>query len=171
MKNSAIRGLLLVAACLSVQPLPAQTLCDHPMTAPIAKKLAWIDKVRHNVEWAGQRRFNYTIQDLNADGKPEYVVVMLDSGGTGGRVVYLFSHRLEVVTRWTVMKFPIYASTHIRHHGWADLYTRNMGKLRVAHFAGGSYPTNPSMWCEADEGRDYRWVVLVHDPWLDFCTY
>jgi hypothetical protein len=164
--------LLCLALLLPHISANAQSgLCDRPETAIIAKRIAQVFILKYGKPAeADQRRFSYVAYDLNRDHKMEYLVVLLDIGGTGGRMGFLLGHDLDVITAFSLVKFPVYVSTHIYHDDWPDLYIKNWGGWHVGHYAGG-YGVNPSVWCMEDSVNVQHLRVLFEKPYAEICTF
>lgn len=168
-----LRTVLLCLALLlpHISANAQSSLCDRPETAIIAKRIAQVFILKYGKPAeADQRRFSYVAYDLNRDHKMEYFVVLLDIGGTGGRKGFLLGHDLDVITAFSLVKFPVYISKHIYHDGWPDLYINHWGGWHVGHYADG-FGVNPSVWCMEDSVQVQHLKVLFKDPWAEICTF
>ncbi|MBN2684063.1 MAG: hypothetical protein JXR40_02175 [Pontiellaceae bacterium] len=92
------------------------------------------------------RKFKYQAFDFNHDGEDEYVVALYTRyySGTGGSTAYIFDAQGTVVSRFTVVHFPIYVAAS-RSEGWQDLIIYSGGENRFVKRTGGAYPSNPSV--------------------------
>lgn len=92
------------------------------------------------------RRFLYDQVDLNGDGKLEILVGLTGSYfcGSGGCTVYLLTNQGDVITRFTVVDYPVYVDTQATN-GWSDLVMYSGGAYRRATYNGQTYPYNPSI--------------------------
>jgi hypothetical protein len=95
---------------------------------------------------ASARRFKYEAQDLNGDGKVEHFVLFQNPYfcGSGGCTYFLFSHKGQLLTRFTVADIPIVVLTS-KTKGWRDLLLFHRGQSHKLRFEGQRYPGNPSV--------------------------
>lgn len=91
------------------------------------------------------RHFKFSQYDLNNDGKQEILVGLTGSFfcGSGGCTVYLLTHQGDVITKFTVVEYPVYVDTSI-NLGWKNLVMYSGGAHRIVKWNGKSYPSNPS---------------------------
>lgn len=91
------------------------------------------------------RHFKFSQYDLNNDAKPEILVGLTGSFfcGSGGCTVYLLTHQGDVITKFSVVEYPVYVDT-AANHGWYNLVMYSGGAHREVKWNGRSYPTNPS---------------------------
>ncbi|WP_051260931.1 hypothetical protein [Algoriphagus marincola] len=91
------------------------------------------------------RQFKYSQVDLNEDGNLEILVGLTGPYfcGSGGCTVLLFTSHGDVITRFSVVKYPAYVDSETTN-GWKNLILYSGGKNRVVKFDGQKYPSNPS---------------------------
>ncbi|GMQ25295.1 hypothetical protein Aoki45_19770 [Algoriphagus sp. oki45] len=91
------------------------------------------------------RTYKYNQVDLNGDGDQEILVGMTGPFfcGSGGCTVLLLTSHGDVITRFSVVKYPAYLDDE-SSNGWKNLILYSGGANRVAQFDGTSYPANPS---------------------------
>lgn len=94
---------------------------------------------------AEQRKFKFHAVDLNKDGKNEYFVALYTPMycGSGGCTAYLLNADGSMNSRFTVVRFPIYAAA-TETEGWQDLVMYSGRENRLVKRKGGKYPSNPS---------------------------
>jgi hypothetical protein len=92
------------------------------------------------------RQFKYSPYDLNNDGKQEILVGLTGPYfcGSGGCTMYLLTNHGDVITKFSVVSYPVYVDT-ITTKGWKDLIIYSGGSNRVVKWNGKSYPSNPSI--------------------------
>lgn len=92
------------------------------------------------------RKFQLYQIDLNGDGENEVFVNFMTSYfcGTGGCNLLLLNNKLEVITKFTVLRTPLFAEKSIKN-GWNILLTRSGGELKELVYSNDTYPNNPSM--------------------------
>ena len=97
----------------------------------------WIDTI--------SRKFKYEQFDLNGDGKKEIFVGLTGPYfcGSGGCTMFLLSNQGNVITRFTVIDYPLYISTEETNE-WRDLILYSNKSYRKVSFESNSYPSNPS---------------------------
>lgn len=91
------------------------------------------------------RQFKYSQFDLNQDGNKEIFVGLTGPFfcGSGGCTMLLLSDHGEVITRFTVVDYPVYVITD-KSKGWNNLVIFSGGENRLLQFDGQGYPSNPS---------------------------
>lgn len=118
------------------------------------------------------RKFQMYKIDLNGDGKDEYFVRLMGSYfcGSGGCTFLLLDRYSEIITKFTVMRPPIYVSVE-KENGWRKLIVESEGKYKELVFNGKRYPSNPSVVSNSEKtpGNDYE--VLFDDVKLPAKTY
>ena len=111
--------------------------------------------------------------DLNNDGKNE-VFVNLPSQyfcGSGGCTLLLLNSDLKLVTKFTVIRTPLYAEKELVN-GYKKLLTKSEGEWKELDFDGKKYPSNSSLLKKssyADPG--YEAEVIFDDKYLKAKTY
>jgi hypothetical protein len=92
------------------------------------------------------RQFKYSQYDLNNDGRQEILVGLTGPYfcGSGGCTMYLLTNHGDVITKFSVVSYPVYVDT-ITTKGWKDLIIYSGGSNRVVKWNGKSYPSNPSI--------------------------
>lgn len=91
------------------------------------------------------RHFKYSQYDLNNDGRQEILVGLTGPYfcGSGGCTMYLLTHQGDVITKYSVVEYPVYVDTTATK-GWKDLIIYSGGANRSVKWNGKSYPSNPS---------------------------
>ena len=92
-----------------------------------------------------QRTFVAHQTDLNGDGDKELFVAFTSSYfcGSGGCTVLLLDSKLNLITKFTSMDFPLIASGTVEN-GWKDLVCYSDGDRELI-YKNGTYPSNPSI--------------------------
>lgn len=92
------------------------------------------------------KRFSYERIDLNQDGKDEIFINFSSPYfcGSGGCTVLLLSHDLKLVTRFTVMRPPLYVDSK-NHNDWKVLWLQEGDAWKMLKYNNGQYPSNPSI--------------------------
>ena len=95
---------------------------------------------------SASRKYLYDQVDLNGDGNMEILIGLNGSNfcGSGGCTVYLLTHQGDVITRFTVVDYPVYVATESTK-GWKNLVLTSGRKDRLVQFDGEKYPSNPSV--------------------------
>lgn len=95
---------------------------------------------------SASRKYLYDQVDLNGDGNMEILVGLNGSNfcGSGGCTVYLLTHQGDVITRFTVVDYPVYVAAESTY-GWKNLILTSGRKDRLLQFDGEKYPSNPSV--------------------------
>lgn len=96
------------------------------------------------------RKFQFYKVDLNADGNYEIFVRFLTPYfcGTGGCTFLLLDKYGEIITKFSVMRAPIFIET-IKENGWSILLVKDSGVFKELKYKNGTYPSNPSMLSKA----------------------
>jgi hypothetical protein len=94
---------------------------------------------------SASRRFRYDQVDLNQDDKLEILVGLTGPYfcGSGGCTIYLLSNHGDVITRFTVVDYPVYVDSEMTQ-GWSNLVCYSGSNYRKVEWNGNSYPSNPS---------------------------
>lgn len=92
------------------------------------------------------RQYNYVQVDLNSDTKKEILVGLIGPYfcGSGGCTVLLLTNHGDIITQFSVVKYPINLDTESTN-GWSNLILHSGGEDRIVKFDGITYPANPSM--------------------------
>lgn len=118
------------------------------------------------------RKFQMYKVDLNGDGKDEYFVLLMGSYfcGSGGCTFLLLDRYSEIITKFTVMRPPIYVSVE-KENGWRKLVVESEGKYKELVFDGKSYPSNPSVVADSkvQPGPDFE--IMFDNENLPAKTY
>lgn len=95
---------------------------------------------------SASRRFLYDQVDLNGDGNLEILVGLTGSYfcGSGGCTIYLLSSQGDVITRFTVVDYPVHVDNESTN-GWKNLVLNSGRKDRLVKYDGQKYPSNPSV--------------------------
>ncbi|MCD6544358.1 MAG: hypothetical protein J7K34_07595 [Flavobacteriaceae bacterium] len=96
------------------------------------------------------RKFQFYKVDLNDDGNDEIFVRFLTPYfcGTGGCTFLLLDKYGEIITKFTVMRAPIFIES-IKENGWSILLVKDSGVFKELKYKNGTYPSNPSMLIKA----------------------
>jgi hypothetical protein len=94
------------------------------------------------------RRFIFNKVDLNDDGNEEYLVGLIgpDFCGTGGCTMLILSQNLKLMSKITLVKYPVYLGTEETGNNiYKNIYLRTgqVGYVKLV-WNGGKYPGNPS---------------------------
>ena len=91
------------------------------------------------------RQFKFSEYDLNNDGKKEILVGLTGPYfcGSGGCTIYLLTYQGDVITKFSVVRYPVYVDT-TSTKGWKDLILYSGGENRCVKWNGRTYPSNPS---------------------------
>ena len=91
------------------------------------------------------RQFKYSQVDLNEDGSLEILVGLTGPYfcGSGGCTVLLLTNHGDMITRFSVVKYPAYLGQE-SSNGWKNLILFSGGKNRTVQYNGTTYPSNPS---------------------------
>jgi len=118
------------------------------------------------------RKFQMYTIDLNGDGKDEYFVRLLGSYfcGSGGCTFLLLDRYSEIITKFTVMRPPIYVSVE-KENGWRKLIVESEGKYKELVFDGKRYPSNPSVVADSKTQPGSDFEILFGDKNLPAKTY
>ena len=93
-----------------------------------------------------QRKFQFYQIDLNNDGGNEVFVNLMTSYfcGSGGCTILLLNNQLKPITKFTVIRTPLFAEQTLKN-GWRILLTKSEGELKEMIYNDGTYPSNPSV--------------------------
>jgi hypothetical protein len=96
------------------------------------------------------RRFIYNMVDLNDDGREEYLIGLMgpDFCGTGGCTMLILNQELKLISKITLVKYPIYLETdetgkNTNKFKNIFLRTGQVGYVKLV-WNGKKYPGNPS---------------------------
>lgn len=134
--------------------LQAKTPDTNDTSLPVNKTAALVkatlsdlykDDLAKNVVDTASRKFIFSEQDLNGDGKNEIFVGTTGPYfcGSGGCTILLLGSDGKLVNRFTVIGYPVFV-TNEKTHGWNNLVVSSGNKKRLLKFDGQKYPTNPS---------------------------
>lgn len=127
--------------------LPKITAEEHTINLVKAKLAAMFqDDLSKNLIDEKSRKFKLFEHNINADAKNEIFVGLSGSYfcGSGGCTLLLLNANGELITKFTVVDYPI-AIANTSTKGWKDLVITSNGKNHLMKFNGRSYPSNPSM--------------------------
>ena len=118
------------------------------------------------------RKFQMYKIDLNGDGKDEYFVRLMGSYfcGSGGCTFLLLDRYSEIITKFTVVRPPIYVSAE-KDNGWRKLMVESEGKFKELIFDGKSYPSNPSVAPDSKTQPGPDFEIIFDDKNLSSKTY
>lgn len=92
------------------------------------------------------RKFQFYRIDLNGDGDKEIFVRLFTSffSGTGGETLLLLDKYGEIITRFTVIRPPVFVERS-KVNGWALMLVKDRGEYKELKYINGTYPSNPSV--------------------------
>ncbi|OBW41941.1 hypothetical protein AB670_01756 [Chryseobacterium sp. MOF25P] len=92
------------------------------------------------------RKFQFFQIDLNNDGLKETFVNFLTPYfcGTGGCSMFLLDNDFKAITKFTVMRTPLYLSTNTEN-GWKIVYVKDRDGFKQLVYKNKKYPSNPSI--------------------------
>ena len=92
------------------------------------------------------KKFQFYSKDLNGDGNEEIFVRLMGPYfcGSGGCTFLLLDKYGEVITKFTVMRAPIFIEPS-KINGWSLLLVKDSGVFKELVYENGSYPSNPSV--------------------------
>jgi hypothetical protein len=92
------------------------------------------------------RRYFIDLHDLNNDGQGEIFVGLAGPYfcGSGGCTIILLSNKGNLITRFTVARYPFFLAD-AKTDGWKDLIIYSNGKNRTVKFRSAKYPSNVSL--------------------------
>lgn len=121
------------------------------------------------------RKFILDEIDLNNDGKKEIFVGFngMDFCGNAGCDAYLLSHEGDVITKFTIVQYPIVISDSKSKDNWQDLIITSRGVDYLVKWNGKKYPSNPSMEPKYtgkinDNNQRVLWNDKTPYPWFKF---
>lgn len=171
MKNTFIITTLILASftlfnCNKVENKPPTVISEHSIkdSATTEPKLPNTDqdstaeKIAHYIATEyikpedleameiSDRKFRYKEIDLNGDGNKEVFVIFSTPYfcGTGGCSMILLDDQLKPITKFTVIRPPVFADPETKN-GWKILYIKDREEWRELIFENGKYPSNPSV--------------------------
>lgn len=108
------------------------------------------------------RKFIIDHIDLNHDGINEIFVGLTGTYfcGSGGCTCYLLTADGKLITRFTVLEYPIAISSTLTN-GWNDLLIESRGKYHLMVYKNNQYPSNPSVQPVAPLPANARKVLDV----------
>lgn len=124
---------------------------------------------------AKNRKFIIDEIDLNNDGKKEIFVGFngMDFCGNAGCDAYLLSHEGDVISKFTIVQYPIVISDSKSKDNWQDLIITSRGVDYLVKWNGKKYPSNPSMEPKYtgkinDNNQRVLWNDKTPYPWFKF---
>lgn len=121
------------------------------------------------------RKFILDEIDLNNDGEKEIFVGFngMDFCGNAGCDAYLLSHDGDVITKFTIVQYPIIISDSKSKDNWQDLIVKSRGVDYLVKWNGKKYPSNPSMEPKYtgklnDNSQRVLWNDKTAYPWFKF---
>ncbi|MBU2949595.1 hypothetical protein KO493_02660 [Tamlana agarivorans] len=118
------------------------------------------------------KKFQMAEVDLNNDGKKEIFLNFFSSYfcGTGGCALLLLDHDLNVITKFSVTRTPLYLSKDTQND-WKTIMVKFHGKNIRLIYDGKSYPSNPSVVTPVDEAPSGHDLILFDDNFSPSKTY
>jgi len=111
-------------------------------------------------------KFQYSVTDLNGDGKDEVIVLITDekycgSGGCTMEVFHAEKGGFIFISGSTIVKPPIQILNSMSH-GWKNIAV-STGKIRdvILKFNGKAYPLNPSLQPKATQQELMSAVTII----------
>lgn len=103
------------------------------------------EDVAKNIIDTASRKFIFSEQDLNGDGKNEIFVGTTGPYfcGSGGCTILLLDSDGKLINRFTVIGYPVFVTSE-KTNGWNNLVVSSDNKKRLLRFDGKKYPANPS---------------------------
>ncbi|WP_316748744.1 hypothetical protein [Pedobacter gandavensis] len=159
--------------------IPTATMATSPGSADqktvdlVKLKLTTMfkDELSKNLIDSAGRKFKLFEYDLNEDGKKEIFVGLTGSNfcGSGGCTMLLLNPEGEMISRFTVVNYPIQIS-NTATKGWKDLVLNSNGKDHLMKFDGKTYPANPSVQAvyEATAPKELVKGLGTADPYLNW---
>ncbi|WP_288369588.1 hypothetical protein [uncultured Algoriphagus sp.] len=94
---------------------------------------------------SASRKYLYDQADLNEDGNSEIIVGLTGPYfcGSGGCTMLVLSNHGDVITRFSVVKYPIFIDEETTN-GWKNLILFSGSENRLVTYDGQTYPSNPS---------------------------
>lgn len=124
---------------------------------------------------AKNRKFIIDEIDLNNDGKKEIFVGFngMDFCGNAGCDTYLLSSEGDVITKFTIVQYPIVISDNKSKDNWQDLIITSRGVNYLVKWNGKKYPSNPSMepkysGTSNNDAPRVLWNDKTPYPWFKF---
>lgn len=124
---------------------------------------------------AKNRKFIIDEFDLNGDGKKEIFVGFngMDFCGNAGCNAFLLTHEGDVITKFTIVQYPIAISDSKSKDNWYDLIITSRGVEYLVKWNGKKYPSNPSMEPKYtgkinDNNQRVLWNDKTSYPWFKF---
>lgn len=133
----------------TLSPSPKPYTQDDQENIQRLIRLTLLDSYKEDIELgivdSLSRRYNYVQVDLNNDTKKEILVGLIGPYfcGSGGCTVLLLTNHGDIITQFSVVKYPINIDTESTN-GWSNLILHSGGEDRIVKFDGTSYPANPS---------------------------
>jgi hypothetical protein len=129
-------------------------------------------------EWKGlapaARRYAAAWFDLNGDGSRELLLTIPTSDfcGSGGCDLWVLTERGKLISKTTVVDFPIGISTE-KTEGWWDLFSYSNGEDHVLTFDGAGYSANASTAevVSASERQSLTQTEVLKDPFADYLGF
>lgn len=121
------------------------------------------------------RKFIIDEFDLNDDGKKEIFVGFngMDFCGNAGCNAFLLTPEGDVITKFTIVQYPIVISNTKSKGNWHDLIITSRGVEYLVKWNGKKYPGNPSMepkysGTSNNDGPKVLWNDKTPYPWFKF---
>ncbi|UQB68815.1 hypothetical protein [Epilithonimonas zeae] len=186
MKNSIIiRGLILATVSVFSCSKTEQTSSSEPQKISLSDSVtakpqiqpdnqrAITEKIAHYIAndyltpadlksiGMNDRKFRYNTIDLNDEGKMEVFVSFSTPYfcGTGGCSMILLNDHLQPITKFTVIRPPIYVDSEMKN-GWKILYLQDGDQWKALTYKNGKYPSNPSIVSQTSEKPSDKVIVI-----------
>lgn len=119
------------------------------------------------------RKFQFYKIDMNGDGNEEYFVNFLSPYfcGSGGCTMLLLDHEGNLMTKFTVMRTPLYVENS-EDSEWKDILVYSEGELKELKYQDGKYPSNPSVLPKAPyDAPSANAVIMFEEAHAKAKTY
>lgn len=106
----------------------------------------YLSKNDLNAITENDRKFQFFQVDLNNDGQKETFVNFLTPYfcGTGGCSMVLLDKDFKAITKFTVLRTPLYISKSTEN-GWNMIFVKDKDGFKQLVYKNGKYPSNPSI--------------------------
>lgn len=119
---------------------------DDELAGQVSEKLQEMFATELEIMTADDRNFRMYTINMDADPLEEVFVLFMSPYfcGSAGCNLLLLDDNLDLVTRFTVTRPPIFIE-QTREHNWRSMMVYSNGDWRELRFDGTTYPSNPSV--------------------------